>query len=212
MVFWKEGNKVVLKRDPALIRAECSLKTLEKTWDEEDQGFLIDWQNYETENDSKESKTQSQHGDEEELPMIQFLLNQYSDLFDISKTLPPKRAVDHRIFTLLEQKPINVRPYKYGHNQKEEIEKLVTEMLQTGIIRPSHIPFSSPVLLVKKKDGELLDELHRATVFSKLDLKSGYHQIRMKEEDIEKTAFRTHEGHYEFLVMPFGLTNAPATF
>lgn len=118
-------------------------------------------------------------------------------------------------------KPVNVKPYRYAPTQKDEIERQIQEMLINGIIRPSQSPYASLVLLVKKKDGswrfcvdylqlinitvknkyplpvvnELLDELHGAACFTKLDMRSSYHQIRLLPADEAKTAFRTHNGH-----------------
>ncbi|XP_026378767.1 uncharacterized protein LOC113273229 [Papaver somniferum] len=171
-------------------------------------------------------------------PEITALLQDFHEVFEEPSTLPPHRGLDHTTALKPNSAPVNQRPYKCPYVQKFVIEDLIQQMLSQGIIQPSHSPFASPILLVKKKDNrwrfcvdyrrlndmtikdkflipiidELLDELYGVAVFTNIDLRSGYHQIRLFPPDIHKTAFRSHQGHYEFLVMPFFLTNAPATF
>ena len=148
-------------------------------------------------------------------PALQAAIDEFAGVFDAPSGLPPARCWDHRIHLSSTGKPINVRPYRYPYFQKAEIERQVKEMLSQGVIQHSTSPFSSPVLLVRKKDGtfrfcvdyralnaattpdhfpiptadELFDELHAAVVFSKLDLRSGYHQIRMHVGDITRLPF-----------------------
>lgn len=163
------------------------------------------------------------------------LLQEFQDVFTEPMALPPLRTCDHHIPMKQGSEPINLRPYRHPALQKDALEDIIREMLQADTILPSNSPYSLPVVLVRKKDGswwmcvdyrarngqtiedrypiplieELLDELHGAEVFSKIDLRSGYHQIRMRSEDIPKTALKTHDGHYEFVVMPFGRLMLP---
>lgn len=227
-------DNVTLKGDPSLERTMISLKAMLKTIRKGGEGFLVEFNCLDAKVESQDDHDSSNIGPS----YLQSVLQQHDKVFHMPKGLPPSRGHEHIINLKEGTDPVSVRPYRYPQSQKDEIEVLIRDMLQAGIIRESTSPFSSPILLVKKKDGswrfcvdyrvlnkvtvpdkypiptidELLDELNGAKVFSKLDLKSGYHQIRIRNEDIPKTAFRSHEGHYEFLVIPFGLMNGPATF
>ena len=183
--------------------------------------------------------TESENESEEQV-LRKSILTEFKDVFppDLPHGLPPSRDVDHKIELTPGSRP-TIRPtYAMSAKELEELNTQLGELTKQGFIRPSKAPYASPVLFVKKKDGtmrmcvdyralnqatiknkyplpridELFDRLQGAKFFTKLDLRSGYHQIRIAEEDVEKTAFRCRYGHYEYLVMPFGLTNAPATF
>src|SRR3954471_16779700 len=152
--------------------------------------------------------------------------------------MPPDRDIEFLIELLPSTGPISKRPYRMPANDLEEIEKQIKELLEKGYIRPSSSPWGAPVLLVEKKDGtlrmvvdyralnevtiknkyplsminDLFDQLQGAKVFSKIDLRSGYHQLKIREKDIPNTTFTMRYGLYEYIVMSFGPTNAPAYF
>ncbi|KAL0463318.1 UNVERIFIED_CONTAM: Retrovirus-related Pol polyprotein from transposon [Sesamum latifolium] len=157
---------------------------------------------------------------------------------DVVTGPPPDREIDFKINLIPRAPPIFKVPYRIAPAELTEFKTQLQELLDKKQIRPSVSPWGAPLLFVKKKDGSLrlcidyrevnrvtiknkyplpqidylFDQLKGAKIFSKIDLRSRYHQLKIKTDDIPKTAFRTRYEHYEFLVMPFGLTNAPATF
>ncbi|GJT18998.1 putative reverse transcriptase domain-containing protein [Tanacetum coccineum] len=152
--------------------------------------------------------------------------------------LPPSREVEFRIDLIPGAMPVAKSPYRLAPTEMQELSNQLKELQEKGFIRPSSSPWGAPVLFVKKKDGsfrmcidyqelnkltiknryplpridDLFDQLQGSRYFLKIGLRSGYHQLRVREEDIPKTAFRTRYGHFEFTVMSFGLTNTPAVF
>ena len=171
----------------------------------------------------------------EEIPVVR----EYPDVFpEDLPGLPPDREIKFEIELAPGTEPISIAPYRMAPTEMKELKIQMEELVRKGFIRPSTSPWGAPVLFVKKKDGslrlcidyrqlnrvtirnqyplpridDLFDQLQGARVFSKIDLRTGYYQLKIKGIDVPKTAFRTRYGHYEFMVMPFGLTNAPAAF
>ena len=186
------------------------------------------------------SAQQTDEESEEVATYARQVQQEFEDVFPetLPVGLPPQRNVDHRIIIEPGQHPPSRAPYRMSPTELKELKKQLDDLIAHEFIRPSQSPFGAPVLFVKKKDGsmrlcvdyrglnkitvknkyplprveDLIDQLQGARYFSKIDLRSGYHQIRIHENDVSKTAFRTRYGHFEFTVLPFGLTNAPATF
>jgi hypothetical protein len=171
---------------------------------------------------------------------IKGVLDEFQDVMpkELPEDLPPRRRIDHAIEVMLGVAPPAKAPYRMSHEELKELKVQLEELIAKRYIKPSKSPYGAPVLFVHKKDGtlrmcvdyralnkamvknkymlpridDLFDRLSRAKVFSRIDLRSRYYQIRIAEGDEEKTAYCTKYGSYKFLVMPFGLTNAPATF
>ncbi|GJV21816.1 putative reverse transcriptase domain-containing protein [Tanacetum coccineum] len=171
----------------------------------------------------------------EDIPVVREFLEVF--LKDLPG-LPPVCQVEFQIDLIPRTEPVAQEPYRLAPSEMQELSNQLQELLDRGFIRPSTSPWGAPVLFVKKKDGsfrmciddwelnkltiknhyplpridDLFDQLQGSSVYLKINLRSSYHQLRVRDEDIPKTAFKTRYGHYEFQVMPFGLTNTPAVF
>ncbi|GJY24196.1 putative reverse transcriptase domain-containing protein [Tanacetum coccineum] len=182
---------------------------------------------------TKETEDKSEKKRLEDVPIVRDFSNVFPE--DLPG-LPPTRQVEFQIDLIPGAAPVARAPYRLAPSEMKELSEQLKELFDKNFIRPSSSPWGAPVLFVKKKDGsfrmcidyrelnkltvknryplpridDLFDQLQGSSVYTKIDLRSGYHQLRVREEDIPKTAFRTRYGHYKFQVMPFGLTNAPA--
>ena len=172
--------------------------------------------------------------------VVKSLLQEFDDVFpeEVPDGLPPLRGIEHQIDFIPGAVIPNRPAYRCNPREMKELQKQVEELMRKGYVRETLSPCADPIFLVPKKDGtwrmcidcrainkimvkyhhpitrldDMLDELYGSCIFSKIDLKSSYHQIRMREGDEWETAFKTRYGLYEWLVMSFGLTNTPSTF
>ncbi|KAJ9546613.1 hypothetical protein OSB04_019156 [Centaurea solstitialis] len=220
------GELVVYGKGRRISTSFCSIAKARRYIQRGCTGFLV----YAMADQAKEGKLSVA-----EVPVV----SEFPDVFpEDLPGLPPDRQIEFGIDLVPGAAPIARAPYRLAPPELQELSEQLQELSGKGFIRPSSSPWGAPILFVKKKDGshrmcidyrglnkvtiknryplpridDLFDQLQGASWFSKIDLRSGYHQLKVKEADVHKTAFRTRYGHFEFLVMPFGLTNAPAAF
>ncbi|GKB98677.1 putative reverse transcriptase domain-containing protein [Tanacetum coccineum] len=224
------NDMLIIQGERSGIKSESRLEVIssirtQKYIDQGCQVFLIQMM--------KEEKTEIPERRIEDVPVVR----DFPEVFpEDLPGLPPTRQVEFHIELIPGAAPVARAPYRLAPAEMKELAEQLKELSDKGFIRPSSSPWGAPILFVKKKDGsfrmcidyrelnkltvknryplpridDLFDQLQGSSIYSKIDLRSGYHQLRVREEDIPKTAFRTRYGHYEFRVMPFGLTNAPA--
>ena len=229
----KGKNYHVIAKDPT-DHNHVSVNAITKDHDRKYPLFAVMLRKVESDDTTQSGTDESQEQD------IQKLLHEFQDVFPekLPEGLPPKRAHDFHIDLKEGSTPQKKGLYRMSPAELSELKNQLSELIDQGFIRPSTSPWGAPVLFVSKKDGalrlcvdyralnrltvknsyplpridDILDQLSTAKYYTKIDLRSGYHQIRLDEESIPLTAFRTRYGHFEFQVLPFGLTNAPATF